>query len=66
MNYKITGLDRSGNRFCIHTDKYMYAMGINLYNGSVWENLNHWKLRNGIESKSTDLTRWKRVRRVRN
>ncbi len=36
--YKVTGTDRNGNRFkAIITDNYWYARGINLYNGTKWQ-----------------------------
>jgi hypothetical protein len=35
--YKVTGVDKNGKRFKIETDSRMYAFGINLWNGSVWE-----------------------------
>lgn len=34
--YIITGVDVYGKRFRIKTSNYIHAMGINLYNGSVW------------------------------
>lgn len=35
--YKVTGVLANGRRFkAIHTNNYHYAMGINLYRGSVW------------------------------
>ena len=35
--YHVTGTDRQGRRFKrVYTGK-QWAMGINLYNGSVWE-----------------------------
>lgn len=43
--YKVTGIMHNGRRFnAIHTDNLRYALGINLWNGSVWEQFNgHWK-----------------------
>jgi len=35
-NYLITGKTIKGQRFKINTTNYIHAMGINLYNGSVW------------------------------
>ena len=40
--YKVTGVDRSGNRFKIETSSYIHAMGINLYRGNVWERCFVW------------------------
>ena len=37
--FKITGTDRSGKRFRIETDNAQYALGINAYRGSLWENI---------------------------
>lgn len=37
VSYKVTGVTRDGRRFkAIHTKNYHYAMGINLYRGTVW------------------------------
>ena len=35
--YIVTGLDVGGKRFALRTDSYIHAMGINLYQGTVWE-----------------------------
>lgn len=35
--YKVTGVDRYGKRFCIHTNSLMQCVGINLYKGSRWQ-----------------------------
>ena len=37
--FKITGTDRSGKRFKIETDIAQFALGINAYRGSLWENI---------------------------
>ena len=38
MRYVITGTDASGKRFQpIHTSNLAYAMGHNVYNGTLWE-----------------------------
>ena len=37
--FKITGTDRSGKRFKIETDIAGFALGINAYRGSLWENI---------------------------
>jgi len=37
--FKITGTDRSGKRFKIETDLAQFALGINAYRGSLWENI---------------------------
>ena len=37
VTYHVTGTDARGKRFKIVTPSYMHAMGINVYNGSVWE-----------------------------
>lgn len=37
MLYVVTGLDVRGRRFRMFTSNYMYAMSINLWRGSVWE-----------------------------
>ena len=51
--FKVTGMLRSGNRLkAIHTSNYAYAMGINLWQGNVWE-----KQPNGS---------WKRIKSVYN
>ena len=43
--YKITGTDAEGKRFKIETNSRIHALGINLYNGSVWRRINNkWKL----------------------
>lgn len=44
--YKVTGVLFSGKRFkAIHTDSLMHAMGINLYNGTVWQRIGrHWRV----------------------
>lgn len=34
--YLITGIDRQGRRFNLHTSNRRHALGINLYRGSVW------------------------------
>jgi hypothetical protein len=42
MLYVVTGVTVHGKRFRpLYTDSYIYAMGINLWRGSVW------KLENG-------------------
>jgi len=36
--YKVTGVLRNGQRFTpIKTTSFSHAMGINLWNGSVWQ-----------------------------
>jgi len=35
--YVITGKDRNNKRFKFTTDNFMHAMGINLFQGSVYE-----------------------------
>ena len=46
--YKVTGLTKSGERFTIKTAVRFYALGINLWNGTVWEKEpfkeNKWKM----------------------
>ena len=37
--FKIIGTDRSGKRFKIETDIAQFALGINAYRGSLWENI---------------------------
>ena len=37
--FKITGTDREGKRFKIGTDNAQYALGINVYRGSLWQNI---------------------------
>ena len=64
--FKITGVDRSGKRFCIYTDDLMIAMGINLYCGSVWVNKRYWNAWRDLENEDGDEKRWKLVRRVWN
>lgn len=34
--YIITGVDRLGKRFKIVTDNYAYALGHNVWRGSLW------------------------------
>jgi hypothetical protein len=36
VHYLITGRDIRGKRFSMKHSNYLYAMGINLYNGNVW------------------------------
>lgn len=35
--YVVTGIDRRGKRFSHRYSNFFQAMGINLWNGSVWE-----------------------------
>jgi len=43
--YKITGIDVRGKRFRIFTNSSIHALGINLWNGTVWErNGDSWKV----------------------
>jgi len=35
--WEVTGVDVNGKRFKIVTNNYLYAKGINLYRGSVWQ-----------------------------
>lgn len=50
--YKVTGVQVSGKRFKIETSDRMYALGINLWRGSVW--------------KSTAENKWQLIKRVFN
>jgi hypothetical protein len=34
--YVVTGVDCSGKRFSIWTENWLYAKGINVYNGTRW------------------------------
>jgi len=34
--YEVTGVDRSGKRFKLRYGSKFFAMGVNLYRGSVW------------------------------
>jgi hypothetical protein len=34
--YKVTGVDRSGKRFRILTNNAIHAMGINVWQGTLW------------------------------
>lgn len=34
--FRVTGKDRQGKRFVIETSSFHHALGINLWNGSVW------------------------------
>lgn len=43
--YEVTGVSVHGKRFKIVTTNYLYARGINLYRGSVWERLPNGKRR---------------------
>lgn len=54
MQYKVTGVLTTGRRFkAIHTTNRAYALGINLYRGSVWE-------------RPSDDAPWRRIREVYN
>ena len=37
MRYIVTGVTRDGKRFVKAYNDIMWALGINLWNGSVWE-----------------------------
>lgn len=37
MTYIVTGVDRNGKRFVKQYSEKFWAMGINLWRGSVWE-----------------------------
>jgi hypothetical protein len=51
--YKVTGIYPNGRRFSpIRTNSYGYAMGINLWRGSVW--------------KRTDQGKWNKIKDVFN
>jgi|TARA_A100000172_G_C2975611_1_gene87527 hypothetical protein len=52
MTYKITGKDVRGKRFKIYTTSRIHALGINLYQGTVW-----------IEKENG---KWKPIKRVNN
>lgn len=39
--YHVTGVTVNGRRFRIITDDVMFAMGVNLYRGSVWRVVNN-------------------------
>lgn len=43
--YKVTGVLTNGRRFsAIHTTNLRYALSINLYRGTVWEEVDgHWR-----------------------
>ena len=36
ISYAVTGIDRAGKRFSMTFDNYIHAMGINLWQGTVW------------------------------
>ena len=53
-DFKVTGVLVNGKRFpAIHTNSAMYAFGINLYRGTVWE----W---------DHDEGKWRKVKEVYN
>ena len=37
QSYDVTGITVRGKRFSLTFEKYIHAMGINLFRGSVWK-----------------------------